>query len=235
MQRLKPTGTHRLSPSLPLAKLASALHRLGVSHAFSDEEVGELYGKIALINGGWMAKEESKEGPQTAKTLFAIARSKNIASAALAGHETGFHTTGEIQATSLIAQNLASEASSGGSPTELITKFQKNSRRIADAALAARHKLREKSDRNGREQLIWYDRFTQLLLDIAKKADVEPTLGNDPINDVPCGWLFEAATELEAFLYRNTRSGGAAGRASRLRRSLKRLGQPQGHNFSSTR
>jgi hypothetical protein len=66
-----------------------------------------------------------------------------------------------------------------------------------------------------------------LLLGIAKRANIEPTLGNDPVNDVPCGWLFDAATELETFLYPDMRSETPAGLASRLRRSLKRLSQPQ--------
>lgn len=214
------------------AELENALHRLGVSDAFNDDEVDKVYFEIAEISGLWSANEESKQGPQTAKTLWAIAKSKNVTSAALSGHETGFHTTGEIYATLLIAQNLTSDSSLGHAQ-QLIMKFRKNARRIAEAALSARRKLLTKSDRNGRERLIWHDRFTQLLLDIAKKADVEPTLGNDPINDVPCGWMYRAASELEAFLYPHMRSPTPAACGKRLSRSLNRLGQTRGPNTPS--
>jgi hypothetical protein len=224
MQRLKPTGSHVTSPSQPQAELASTLHRLGALHVFNDEQVAEVYGEIALINGSWMANEESKESPDVANALKALAKSLEVASAVLSGHESGFRSTKEIYATSLIAQNLAIDATIGQAQ-ELITKFRRDARRIVHAALAAHRALSQKSDRDGREALAWYDRFTRLLLYIAKDANIDPTLGNDPINDVPCGWLFEAATELEAFLDPAMRSDSAAGRASRLRRSLKRLGQ----------
>ena len=231
MQRLKPTGSHLVSPSLPPAELANALHRLGVAHAFNDAEVGELYNEIAAISGFWMANEESKEGPETAKTLLAIAKSQDVVSAALSGHKTGIYTTAEIQATSLIAQNLAPESSEPAQ--QLIAKF--SAPRIAEAALAARKKLQEKSDRDGRERLVWYDRFTELLLDTAKKAAVEPTLGNDPIKDVPCGWLFRAASGLEAFLYPDMRSPTPVARGKRLSRSLNRLGQTRARKASPAR
>jgi hypothetical protein len=229
MQRLKPTGSHLLSPSSPPAELASALRRLGVSDAFNDAEVDELYCQIAAISGFWAANEESKEGPQVAKTLLAVANSQDVASAALSGHETGFHSTGEIHATSLIAQNLAPDSNEDAQ--QVIAKFSVP--RIAEAALTAREKLLEKSDRTGREALVWYYRFTQLLLDIAKKAAVEPTFGNDSINDMPCGWLFTAASELEAFLYPDMRSPTPAACGKRLSRSLNRLGQARGPNAPS--
>jgi hypothetical protein len=225
MQRLKLSGTRLTSPGLARDELASALKRLGACDAFNDAEVEDIYTEIAVINGIWASNEEGKEGPETAKALLGIAKSSDPTSAALRGHETGFHSTAEIQATSLIAQSLAPGSRPGEPAQELIEKFRQNPRRIVEAATAARRKLREKSGRNGRDRLIWYDRFAQLLLDIAKKAKLEPTLGNDDANGVPCGWLFRAARELEAFFHPHMRSPSATACGKRLSRSLARLGQ----------
>jgi ABC transporter substrate binding protein len=42
--------------------------------------------------------------------------------------------------------------------------------------------------------------FTKLLRMVAERANLRPKLGYDSIAGAHCGWLFEAARELEAFL-----------------------------------
>ena len=82
----------------------------------------------------------------------------------------------------------------------------------------------------GRAPLRWYDEFTALLLNIAEKAGVEPSLGKDRITRTRTGWLFEAAQALEAFLdpYMRSLSGEACGK--RLERSRRRLAKAHRQN-----
>jgi hypothetical protein len=60
--------------------------------------------------------------------------------------------------------------------------------------------LPDRSAERGRPALDWYDDFTALLLEIAGKASVAPTLRKDRKNGVRSGWLFDAAQALESFL-----------------------------------
>jgi hypothetical protein len=82
--------------------------------------------------------------------------------------------------------------------------------------------LNQKALNEGRAPLRWYDEFTALLLKIAEKAGVDPSLGKDRITRTRTGWLFEAAQALEAFLDPYMRSPSAEACGKRLERSRKR-------------
>jgi hypothetical protein len=79
--------------------------------------------------------------------------------------------------------------------------------------------LNQKALNEGRAPLRWYDEFTALLLDIAKKAGVEPSLCKDRIRGTRTGWLFKAAQALEPFLDPFMRSPSPEACGKRLERS----------------
>jgi hypothetical protein len=77
--------------------------------------------------------------------------------------------------------------------------------------------------KDGRRALDWYDDFTHLLLDLAERNDIEPTLRKDRKTHIRAGWLFDAAQALETFLYPHMRSPSAEACGKRLERSRERL------------
>src|SRR6266436_6642458 len=113
----------------------------------------------------------------------------------LGGFETGLHSHLEIAVATRIAKYLAlvPGVSSLTKAQELISSFRQEAARIAHVCMVARADLPNRSEKLGRRALHWYDAFTALLLQIAEKVDLEPTLGKDRITGVRSGWLFEAA------------------------------------------
>jgi hypothetical protein len=94
--------------------------------------------------------------------------------------------------------------------------------------------LNQKAPNEGRTPMRWYDHFTALLLTIAEKAAVDPSLGKDRITGARTGWLFEAAQGLEAFLYPYMRSPSAEACGKRLERSKRRLAEAHRQSPQST-
>ena len=222
MKRLPMTGASLASGGLTVTDLKTALIRLGAAETFADAEGEQLYFRISQISGAWLAKEESKEATSVVSALRQAANNLAKTSELLSGYEEGMKSTVEIFATRLVYQQLALNLTPD--PREFISRFREDVKKVGQACMEASVDLSAKSTINGRDALLWHDDFTNMLLTIAKQAGVEPTLGNDPIKGVPCGWLFDAATELERFLYKDMRTITPAARGKRLETSLKRLG-----------
>jgi hypothetical protein len=58
-----------------------------------------------------------------------------------------------------------------------------------------------------------------LLLEVAHRAGVDPTLRKDRITQVRSGWLLDAALVFESFLYPGMQSGSPEACGKRLERS----------------
>ena len=80
---------------------------------------------------------------------------------------------------------------------------------------------------------VWYDDFTSLLLDIAKKAGIKASVGRDRVTGERTGWLFQAAQALEPFLYDWMRSKSPEACGKRLERSMRRLRDLKRHKSPS--
>src|SRR5262249_36952036 len=109
------------------------------------------------------------------------------------------------------------------SAQEFISTFARDAARIAHVSMVAYKALPNRSAERGRPALDWYDEFTALLLEIADKAGVAPTLRKGRISGVRSGWLFEAAQALESFLWPEMRSPSPEACGKRLERSRRRL------------
>jgi len=214
-----------VSPLRDEEELKRVLSDLRVDHVLSPAAVHEIYLSLASIIGQWMSEQQRLEVSSVAGSLLSTAKSLNEAVLTLGGLETGLHSDLEIAVATRIAKYLAHEpgVKSLGEAQELISSFRREAARIAHVCMVARADLPNRPEKFGRRALHWYDAFTALLLQIAEKADFEPTLGKDRITGVRSGWLFEAAQALEAFLDPEMRSPSAEACGSRLDRSKRRL------------
>lgn len=225
MARLPASGATIASPLRGKGELHRVLSDLDVGHEFDAIAVHELYWKLGEIIGQWMSEQQRLEVSPVAKALLSTAKNLSEVSLLLGGLETGLHTDLEIAVASCTAKYLALDPAVGSlaKAEELISSFQQDAARMAHVCMVAHADLPDRPGERGRRALDWYDDFTALLLDIANKGGVKPTLRKDRGTRARSGWLFEAAQALETFLYPEMRSPSAEARGKRLERSQRRL------------
>jgi hypothetical protein len=225
MKRLPMRGASLMTPALSEEDLKDVLGKLGVVAAFNDAEVHDLYLEIAKIYGSWMSEEEAKEVSAVASALRSTGKNLIEASRLLGGRATGLRSQVELEVTTLTTEVLALNPTVGGQENaqQLVSTFQADAERVGQACLIAYADLSRRASNEGRSPLLWYDKFTALLLRIAEKAGVEPTLNKDRIDQARGGWLFDAAQAVEPFLDPYMRSPSAEACGKRLERSRKRL------------
>jgi hypothetical protein len=238
VKRLPITGASLAAPALGEDELKRVLDELGVSKFFDDSEVHALYMKIAAVYGAWYSEQESRQVEPVAKALLTTAKDLLEASKFLSGRETGFRTHVEVETTSAAARALSHNRGIGslGAAYEMIGTFRREAERIGHACMAAYADLTQKDEGEDRKRLGWYDDFTALLLEIARKAGVSPTVGKDRITRNRTGWLFKAAPALEPFLDPIMRSPTPEACGRRLERSrtvLKRQKSPKRGSYLS--
>lgn len=221
MKRLLITGASVATPRLDEGELKRVLHELGVGKAFDDAETHELYLRLGALHGAWLSEQEARQVKPVAKILRTTAKNLLDATKLLSGHETGLRTHVEIETTSVTARILALDPTVGSvsAANQLIRKFNQDAERIGHACMVAYADLTGKDNKNDHKRLRWYDDFTALLLGIARKAGVDPTLGKDRISRNRTGWLFTAAQALEPFLDPFMRSPTPEACGKRLERS----------------
>jgi hypothetical protein len=225
MKRLTITGATLVTPQLGEAELRNALSLLGADHHYDADGVHQIHLRIAAIIGSWFAELEAKEASPVAKALLSTGRNLLEASRILSGHQTGEHTSVEIQATSGAVRLLALDPTVGSIETAatLVATFREHSAKIGHACQVAGADLVDGDGQMGRPALGWYDDFTSMLLEIAKEAEIKPSIGKDRVTGERTGWLFQAAQALEPFLYRAMRSNSPEACGKRLERSMRRL------------
>jgi hypothetical protein len=236
MKRKLPIGGASITaPRENEAKLRDVLIELGVGDAFDDSAVHELWFEIGRIYGAWLSEQEAAEVSPVAKALRSTARNLLDAAAVLSGLETGPRTHVEIEATRHTATILALDPTVGSldRAKELISTFREEAARIGHTCMVAYADLNQRALNEGRAPMRWYDDFTALLLKLAEKVGVEPSLGKDRTTRARTGWLFEAAQALEAFLDPYMRSPSAEACGKRLERSKMRLAKAHRQNPSS--
>jgi hypothetical protein len=232
MKKLSSSGASIVTPREAETKLKGVLSELCVVDAFDEFAVHELYLKIGQIYGAWLSEQEAAEVSPVAKALRLTARNLLDASTVLSGLETGLRTHVEIEATRQTAKILALDPRVGSfeRAQTLIVAFREEAARIGHTCMVAYADLNQKALNEGRAPVHWYDEFTALLLDIAKKVGVEPSLGKDRIRGTRTGWLFKAAQALEPFLDPFMRSPSPEACGKRLERSKRRLAKAHRQN-----
>jgi hypothetical protein len=225
MKQLQIRGASLATPMLGEAEFEHALAKLGVAAVFGEADIHETYLEIAGVYGVWLAEEESKEVSSVATALRRAGKNLIEASELLNGRETGMRSQVELEVTSRVIEILGQDPTVGNSEKarELIAAFKDDAARVGHACLIAYVDLERKAPNDGRAPMLWYDKFTAILLRIAEKAKIDPNLNKDRINQTRGGWLFNAAQALEPFLHRYMRSPSTEACGKRLERSCKRL------------
>jgi hypothetical protein len=153
----------------------------------------------------------------------------------LSGQEEGLHEIHDIAIVAQLAMIVAldPEVGSRQQADKLIASFRGDAAKLAHACLVAARDLKQTVGESGRPQAEWHDQFTTLLLEIAEKTGVEPSLKKDRISGTRAGWLLDASQALEAFLDPQMRSPSTEACGKRLERSKTRLKQKHRQNPSS--
>jgi hypothetical protein len=229
MARLRSTGVALVTPYRDCSSLRQAIVELGVGDSFENTAVEELYWHLAAVIGLWSQEQHGLDSVPVGAALLASAKELSEVSKFLSGVEEGFHSDLRIELSTRVAGFLALDPSVGSLPKaqQLLSSFAQDAARIAHACLVAHADLSSKLGKKGRHALEWYDEFVSLLLDIAKRAGVEPKMHKDRVTGERSGWLVEAAQAMEDFLYPQMRSQSLEACGKRLERSRKRLSEPK--------
>jgi hypothetical protein len=225
MARLPVSGAAIATPLRGEMELRPVLAELQVGHTFEESAIRELYWNLGQIVGRWLSEEQRLEVSPVAKALLSMASSLSEISVVLRALEPGLSRRLEVEVATRVAEYLALDPTVGSreKAEELLSALQQNAAQVAHVCLVARADLPHRTGERKQRVLTWYDDFTALLLDVAEKCAIEPTLRKDRITRVRGGWLFEAAQALESFLWPEMRSPSAEACGKRLERSLRRL------------
>ncbi len=224
MPRLPASGSTIDTPRRAEEEFKTVLHDLGVAHGLDEAAVHELYWKLGEIIGLWSREQERLETAPVAKAFLSIANSLTESSRLLRGLETGFRSNVETAVASRVINLLSMDPTIGlQSPQDLLRSFCAEADRIAHVCLVAAADLPQAPGKRGRWAHKWYDAFTALLLQIAEKAGLEPTLRKDRTTRDRSGWLLDAALVFETFLDPLMRSPSSEACGKRLERSLGHL------------
>jgi hypothetical protein len=228
MKRLEQSGASVSSPLLGLTQLKFVLDKLGVGDKFDEAAVDQVHLKIATVIGLWHAELEAKDASPTAKAFLSTARNLEEASTLLSGRQTGIRSPVEIYATNETIRLLALDPTIQNAEG-VVDTFREAAAKIAHTCMVAYVELKENGD-DGRPRLGWYDDFTKVLIEIAERGGIKPSLSRDRVTGERMGWLLEAAQALEFFLEPHMRSNSVEACASRLERSKRRLSSRKRQN-----
>lgn len=221
MPRIKSTGASLETPALPESELRRVLSDLTNRYDFGDRTVHTYYLDLASIIGRWRQQREELT-VTVATTLLRLADNLEDAAQTLRGTETAIRTSLEIAVASRVLQMMERDPTigSGDCARNLLSSFCDHAESISHVCRIAAADLPRGADKRGPKGVDWYEKFTSLLLTIAEKSGVQPTLYKDRAShNAPTGWLLEAARQLEAFLPKEMRSSSAVARYKRLERS----------------
>jgi hypothetical protein len=210
------------------------LEQLCPEVSFDKIQIHKIYIEIGRLHGRWSAEQSRLDIAPLESRLNAIARSLDTIVNTLNAHQTGFREIHDIKIVSQLAKILSAnpEIDSRQRADELIASFQKDAAKISDACRIAAADFGWDVGKGGRPKLDWYDDFTSLLVEIARKGAIKPRLGKDRITGVRTGWLLRAARELETFFDPEMRSPDAEACGKRLERSRRTIKQQVGQNPS---
>lgn len=219
MTRLPAKGTTFGAPVKSEAELECLLAELHAGVC----DVAEVHGKLGFVIGKWLSEQRKIEVSTLAGALLSTAKKLDDVSEVLRGLEEGLVSNLDIAVASELAKYLALEPSVGLKPRQIISEFRQDASRMAHVCMIAYRGLPDEGGLRGRPALKWHDEFTALLLEIANRANIDPTFWKDRVNQQRSGWLLEAAEGLETFLPENMRSPSREARGKRLDRSLHAL------------
>jgi hypothetical protein len=226
-----------MTPCREEPDLQRILSELCPGTIFNDASVHQYYMTLASLIGGWLSEQGRLETSLVKNALLTMAKNLSEASALLSGLETGVRSDIEIALTSRVQNLMALNPAIGSleSARGRLSSFRRDADSISHTCLIAAFDLPSRPGKRGRKAKDWYDSFATLLLGIAGKARIRPSLYKDrqAEQELPKGWLLDAARELETFLPAEMRSPSDVARYKRLERSKANLGKAGRQNSPS--
>jgi hypothetical protein len=235
MARIPTRGSAASSPWRDEASLMNVLAELGLRSIIDENETHELWLDLASVIGRWSQEAERLDASVLIKILTSAADNLHDIAKLLAATE-GLQTSQDLECALLIRNHLERQEGIGSRERayELMDDFRTKAAKVADACDAAVAELETLTGRAGRPKLDWYDEFTALLLGLAKKGNINPTLRKDRVTGERSGWLLKAALALESFLYPHMRSQSIEACGKRLERSKRNLERRVRQNRSAS-
>jgi hypothetical protein len=185
------------------------------------EVIGRGLDRIAVT------KKLNPEGKLHTKTiagiLRAIARDLQSHETVLRGRQTGLRQSHEIEVANRIREVLSKNPEIRIDADEFLSDFCDRTSTISHACLIATRHIELNKAEVGKRAIDWFDDFTRVLVVIAERNCLRPTIENDRDTGKPKGHFFELAAGFERLLYPQMRSPSPSALAKRLSRSLARL------------
>ena len=113
------------------------------------------------------------------------------------------------------------------SSRDYLAEFNGQCQLVAAAARAQANVTASTKGFRGRPQLEWYDDFTDLLVQVAARGGIKPTISTNRQMGKKGGNFVELAYALEGLLVKHMRSQSKTACIKRLERSLRRNQQRQ--------
>jgi hypothetical protein len=224
MARIPARGSTVVGPPRDKAALRTTLSEIGLGNAIDENATHHLYMNLAGVIGRWFQEVARLDASDIIKSLTSAANDIRAVAKLVAATE-GFQTSQDLECALLIRIHLERQEEIGSRERayELMDDFRVKASKIASACETAVAELRALTGRAGRPKLDWYDEFTALVLDLAKKGNINPTLRKDRVTGERSGWLLNAALALETFLDPHMRSQSIEACGKRLERSKRTL------------
>ena len=225
MARLPVAGVTLSTPQDGFEKLEQVLSQLNIRELFGEPDIVRLRVDLAHVVGMWAAEEERLKVAAIASKLRSLGRNLAEASTILRSGEGGLQRRDLFETSVHLEEYLALEPTVGTiqKARELLAGFAGEAAKIAHACMVAASGLESQPGERGRPAHQWYDAFTSILLDLAARAQVKPTLGRNGTTGEWRGWLLQAAQSFETLLPPHMRSQSAEACAKRLNRSRRRI------------
>jgi len=221
MTRLPASGVSLMTPCRDKSELKEVLSELCPETTFDDATLDKYYMTLASLIGGWLSEQGRLETAPVKKALLKLAMDLNAASTLLSGLESGLRNDLEIEITRRVRDLLALNPMIGSAAEERLKSFRQDAAAISHTCLIAANDLPSTPEKRGAKKKDWYSSFTKLILSIAKRAGVKPTLYKDRsgASQAERGWLLDAARVLEICRPPEMRSPSDVARYKRLERS----------------
>ena len=233
MSQIAKTGTRIAALYEDKIKLDAVLSSVGLK-SVSKSERKTIREELEIVLGS--AIQHIKTSPKLEpygklqvrdiiEALKSIANKLNETSELLRGHETGFRSSHEVYLAGKVKEFLAKNSEIRQRPDEYLKDFCDRADTISHACVVAAADLRTIKGKAGNKPLTWFNEFTRVLVDIARRHSIPATIINSRGNGEPEGPFFELATAFEQLLYPKMRSPSHHARAKRISRALKTLGK----------
>ena len=233
MKRLSITGSSLATLELAPEDLKNYLNGLGLKYPAEQRRL--IYQKLGAMIGRWWQEQESMQAHAAAKALLSVRRNLDDVCNIVGGNRTGFQQSKQINAALHLRRLLAQDPEVGSLPAadRLMARFLDGAGKIAGHSCSAYADLTSGTGPSGRPTIAWYDDFTHIVMDLARRAGVSPTISTDRNSNERRGWILDVAGELEKVLPRPMRSPSVEARAKRLDRSKRKIRAAQGQKGSA--